>query len=406
MVKKTVRDVEIKGKKVLLRVDYNVPLSDKGEIEDDTRIRETIPTLQYLIDHGASIILMSHLGRPKGSPDPKFSLHQVAAQCLEPLLKRKLQFAADCSGNEAKQKAEALSPGEILMLENLRFHPEEEKNDPIFAKNLASLGDLMVNDAFGASHRAHASIAGIPKYIPAVAGFLLEKELNALSPLLLNPPRPYIALLGGAKVSDKLCVLKNLLLKVDAVLVGGGMAFTFLKAQGFAVGNSLVEETQIDAVKKLLETDGKKIKLPSDCLAASSLQSPEQTMNVTFSKDPGSMANLQGFDLGPASIQAFKNFIEETKPKTVFWNGPMGVFEVPEFSKGTFEIAKALGAAAKEGASVIVGGGDSVAAVHLLGLAKGMTHLSTGGGASLEFLEGKTLPGVAALVDAESSIPK
>lgn len=399
---KTIRDLNVEGKKVLLRVDYNVPFSASGEIEDKTRILETLPTLGFLLEHQASILVLSHLGRPKGKPDPKFSLRNIAA-LLEGLLHRPVKFAGDCIGPEAEKEAKELKPGEILMLENLRFHKEEEENDPLFGKLLAFLGDLFVNDAFSVSHRAHASIFRIPEWKPAVAGFLLEKELKVLSGLLLEPRSPYFALLGGAKVSDKLRVIQNLLRFVDRVFIGGAMAFTFLKSQGLDVGKSLVEDSFLNAAADLLKKNSEKIVLPVDCMAVPSLQSPGEAGNVEFSKGSHEMAGLQGVDLGPKSILKFTKLLQEEKPKTVFWNGPMGVFEVPPFSKGTLEMAKTLGQLACAGSQVVIGGGDSVAAVNQLGLAKEMTHISTGGGASLEFLEGKTLPGIAALSAASAS---
>lgn len=393
---KTVRDLAARGKKVLVRVDYNVPLSNAGEVLDKQRFEETLPTLNHLLEQGAALILMSHLGRPKGKPDPAYSLRGVAGK-LGALLQRNVEFAKDCIGQEAEKEAVALQAGRVLMLENLRFHPEEEKNDESFARSLASLGDVYVNDAFGACHRAHASIVGIPKFKPAFAGLLLEKELQMLSPLLEGPARPYFAILGGAKLSDKLAVVGSLLPRVDALLIGGAMAFTFLKAQGYGIGTSLVEDKFLEEAGEVLKQYSAKVKLPLDCLAASSNEHPEQARPVVFSKKGREMENLQGLDLGPRSIEAYLRFIKAAKPRTIFWNGPMGVFEVPAFAVGTRELAKALGNCAGAGVEVIVGGGDSIAALNQLGLSKRMTHLSTGGGASLEFLEGKTLPGIAAL---------
>lgn len=396
---KTIRDLSLKGKKVLVRVDYNVPLDGAGKIEDDTRIKETLPTIKHLLDQGASVILMSHLGRPKGKTEPKYSLRAVAARLGE-LAGRKAGFAEDCVGEKAQAAAKGLQPGDLLLLENLRFHAEEEKNDEGFARALASLGDVYVNDAFGAAHRAHASTAGIAKFLPSAAGLLLEKEVRALSRLLTEPSHPYFVVLGGAKVSDKIGVLSNLLPRIDAVLIGGAMAFTFLKSLGYKTGDSLVEEDRLLEVSQLYNQHPGKIKLPVDVLAAPSLEHPDQSRVVKLSKEENNLEDLKGFDIGPETIRAFSDFIGGAKPRTIFWNGPMGVFEVDAFARGTLEIGKVLGACAKNGANVVVGGGDSVAAVHKLGIASDITHISTGGGASLEFLEGKSLPGIVCLENA------
>lgn len=401
---KSIRELDVRGKRVLVRTDYNVPLSPDGKIADDMRIRETLPTLKHLLDHDAAVILMSHFGRPQGKPNSRDSLRVVAAG-LASLIPEAIEFAEDCVGPAAERKVRNLRPGSILMLENLRFHSEEEKNNDAFAKALASLGDLYVNDAFGASHRAHASIVGIPKFLPSAAGFLVEKELEVLGSLLANPRHPYFAILGGVKISDKLAVIKNLSPKIDKLILGGAMVFTFLKAQGYGVGQSLVEDDFLGEAAALLKLHSNKIQLPVDCLAAPSKDLAKDARAVIFSKDRDVMSSLSGLDIGPESINVFTKLIRDANPKTIFWNGPMGVFEIPEFAKGTLEIAKALGALAKSGADVVVGGGDSVAAVHQLGLADAMTHLSTGGGASLEFLEGKILPGIAALESA-ASVPQ
>jgi phosphoglycerate kinase len=396
---KTIRDLDFNGKKVLVRVDYNVPIDASGKIEDDTRIKETLPTLNYLLEKNSAVILMSHFGRPKGKRDLKYSLKPIVPH-LENLLGRKVYFAEDCVGEKAQQAASQLRPGEILLLENLRFHPEEEKNDENFARALASLADFYVNDAFGSAHRAHASTAGVPHYLPSAAGFLLEKELQALSRLLVNPDRPYVVVLGGAKVSDKLGVLQNLLPKVDWIFIGGAMAFTFLKSLGYHVGKSLVEEEKLLEVSALYKNYEKKIKLPVDVVCAPSIEEPEKKRVVKLSKEDNSMIDWQGFDIGPETLKLFSEWMETHMPRTIFWNGPMGVFEVPDFATGTLEVGKILASCSAKGSHVVVGGGDSVSALHQLGLASHMTHISTGGGASLEFLEGKVLPGLASLEQA------
>ena len=393
MNKKTIRDLSFKGKRVFVRVDYNVPMDKAGNITDDTRISATLPTLRYLLEQGASLILGAHFGRPKNGPAPEFSLAPVATH-LSSLLGKEVKFAADCVGPVAEAAAQALQPGEVLMLENLRFHSEEEKNDPLFAKGLAALADIAVNDAFGVSHRAHASVEGITKFLPAVAGFLMEKELDFLGRAVTNPERPYVAIIGGAKVSDKIGVIANLLTKVDALLIGGGMANTFIAAQGFSVGKSLVEPDKIPLAKDLIaqaKTSGVKLLLPSDVVVAKKFAADAANRVVAVDAiGPEEMA----LDIGPASSAAFAEALANAK--TIVWNGPMGVFEMDAFAKGTEFVAQAV---AHSQAVSIVGGGDSVAALEKVGLADQITHISTGGGASLEFLEGKVLPGVAALAD-------
>jgi phosphoglycerate kinase len=392
MNKKTIRDVDLAGKKVLVRVDYNVPM-DGGSITDDTRIRATLPTLRYLLEQGAAVILASHLGRPKGGPAPEFSLAPVAKR-LSGLLGREVLFASDCVGAAAEGPAKTLRPGQVLMLENLRFHKEEEKNDPEFARQLATLADTYVNDAFGVSHRAHASVEGITKYLPAAAGFLLEKEIDFLSRAVGNPPHPYVAIIGGAKVSDKIGVIANLLTKVDTLIIGGGMANTFLAAQGFATGKSLVEEDKIELAGSLIkEAADRKVKLllPSDVIVADRFAADAAAKAVGADAIP---ADWMALDIGPVSAAAFAAALAGAK--LIVWNGPMGVFEMDAFAKGTVAVAAAV---ASSGAVSVVGGGDSVAAIEKAGLQDKISHISTGGGASLEFLEGKVLPGVAALTD-------
>jgi len=388
--KKTVRDIDVTGKRVLVRVDFNVPIKD-GKVADDTRIVAALPTIRYLIEHGAKVILMSHLGRPKGKVVPEMSLRPVAERLSE-LLGREVKFVPDCIGPEAEAAVAAMKPGDVILLENTRFHPEEKKNDPEFAKKLASLGDLFVNDAFGSAHRAHASTEGVAHYLPAVAGFLMEKELNVLGRLLEAPEHPFIAILGGAKISDKIGVIRNLLTRVDGLLIGGGMANTFLKAEGYEVGESLVEEDSVPLAKELLESAAGLIHLPVDAVVADRFAPDADSKVVGVDRVPPGWRIL---DIGPATVAHFANRLSGAK--TVFWNGPMGVFEFPKFAEGTFAIARVL--ADLKDAVTIIGGGDSVAAVKESGLADRMTHISTGGGASLELLEGKTLPGVAALED-------
>jgi phosphoglycerate kinase len=389
MNKKTVRDIDLKGKRVLMRVDFNVPMAD-GAVTDDKRIRAALPTIHYVLDQGASLILMSHLGRPKGGPDPQFSL-KAASEALAKLLGKPVQMAPDCIGPEVEALAKALKPGDVLMLENVRFHKEEEKNDPEFAKKLAALGDVYVNDAFGSAHRAHASTEGVARYLPAVSGFLMEQELEYLSRATENPARPYVAILGGAKISDKIAVVENLLSKCDTLIIGGGMANTFLAAKGYNMQDSLVEENSLETAKEIMEKAGGKLLLPVDAVVADKFDAEADSRVVDVDKVP---AGWRMLDIGPKSIALFGDVLKSAK--LVVWNGPMGVFEFPRFAEGTFAIAKLL---ATTGATTVIGGGDSASAVKKAGVAKQMTHVSTGGGASLEFLEGKELPGVAALND-------
>lgn len=393
MDKKTVRDLDVAGKKVLVRVDFNVPLNDKGEITDDTRITASLPTIQYLLEQKAAVILMAHLGRPKGQVKPELSLAPVAKH-LGKLLGKKILFAPDCVGEAAQAAASKLKPGHILLLENLRFHKEEEKNDMEFAEKLASLADLYVNDGFGVSHRAHASVEGVTHFLPAAAGFLLEKEIQYVGQAVTNPLHPFVAIIGGAKVSDKIGVISNLLDKVDTLLIGGGMANTFLAAQGYKMGKSLVEEDKLDLAKELL-AKAKKNKvnmlLPTDLvMAVAFAPDAEHVTEKVKNLNQAYMA----LDIGAETSKAYAEALADAK--MIVWNGPMGVFEMDAFCKGTEAVAKAV---AKSRATSIVGGGDSVAAIEKLGLTKRITHISTGGGASLEYLEGKVLPGVAALDD-------
>jgi phosphoglycerate kinase len=386
--KKTVRTLDVAGKRALVRVDFNVPL-EQGTVGDDTRIRAALPTIQYLLEHDAQPILCSHLGRPKGKADPKYSLKPVAVR-LGQLLDRPVQMAPDCVGPVVEEMARKIPLGGVLLLENLRFHAEEEANDARFARALASLADVYVNDAFGSAHRAHASTAGVTAYLPAVAGFLMEKELAFLGRALAAPARPFVALLGGAKVSGKIEVIHNLLGKVDSLLIGGGMANTFLKAEGKAVGESLVENDKLAEARTLLRDGGSKLILPVDAVVADRLDAGAQTRTVRVDAVPPGWRIL---DIGPETTKIFTQHLSTAQ--TVVWNGPMGVFELAPFAAGTFAIARAL--ARLSGATTIIGGGDSAAAVEQAGVAQHMTHISTGGGASLEFLEGKELPGVAAL---------
>lgn len=393
MDKKTVRDLDVAGKKVLVRVDFNVPLNDKGEITDDTRITASLPTIQYLLEQKAAVILMAHLGRPKGQVKPELSLAPVAKH-LGKLLGKKILFAPDCVGEAVQAAASKLKPGHILLLENLRFHKEEEKNDMEFAEKLASLADLYVNDGFGVSHRAHASVEGVTHFLPAAAGFLLEKEIQYVGQAVTNPLHPFVAIIGGAKVSDKIGVISNLLDKVDTLLIGGGMANTFLAAQGYKMGKSLVEEDKLDLAKELL-AKAKKNKvnmlLPTDLvMSAAFAPDAEHVTEKVKNLNQAYMA----LDIGAETSKAYAEALADAK--MIVWNGPMGVFEMDAFCKGTEAVAKAV---AKSRATSIVGGGDSVAAIEKLGLAKRITHISTGGGASLEYMEGKVLPGVAALDD-------
>ncbi len=387
--KKTIRDLDFKGKKVLVRVDFNVPIKD-GVVSDDTRIKAALPTIQYLINQGAAVILCSHLGRPKEGPDPQFSMKPTADH-LSKLLGKPVAFAEDCVGPVAEQAANQLKPGEVLVLENTRFHKGETKNDPEMAKQLAALAEVYVNDAFGSAHRAHASTEGVARLLPAVAGFLMEKEIQYLGQAIANPEKPFVAILGGAKISDKIGVIRNLLTKADQVLIGGGMANTFFKAQGYPVGDSLVEDEALDVAKELLAEGSTKLRLPVDVVIADSFEDGAQKKTISMGPIPDGWRIM---DIGPETVAAFRKVI--LPAGTIVWNGPMGVFEFPNFAQGTFEIAKAV---AECKGTTIVGGGDSVSAVKKSGVADQITHISTGGGASLEMLEGLVLPGVAALLD-------
>lgn len=391
----SVKDVDVRDKRVLVRVDFNVPLSEGGQITDDTRIRAALPTVQYLEREGAKVILASHFGRPKGQRNLKYSLKPVAERLAE-LLGHPVPLAADCVGDEVRDAVAKLQPGEVLLLENVRFHPEEERNDPAFARELASLADLYVNDAFGTAHRAHASTEGVAHYIPAVAGFLMQKEVEVMGKALEAPEHPFMAIIGGAKVSDKIGVIENLLAKVDVLLIGGGMANTFLRAQGYSVGKSLLEEDKVPLAQDLMakaKAKGVSLELPTDVVVAPGLGEgvTPTPRAVAVSDIP---AEEMALDIGPASAERFASRVAPAR--TIVWNGPLGVFENPAFAKGTERMAQAV---AESPALSIVGGGDSVAAVRRMGVADRITHISTGGGASLEFLEGKTLPGVAALKD-------
>ena len=389
MAKKTVRDISVKGKRVLVRVDFNVPL-ENGEVADDTRIRAVLPTIRYLLERGAAVILMSHLGRPKGLVQEDLRLDPVGRRLSE-LLGQEVVKVDDCVGPEVERATKSLQPGQVLLLENLRFHPEEEENDQGFARQLASLADVYVNDAFGTAHRAHASTTGVTEYLPSVAGLLMERELQVLGDALANPTRPFVAVLGGAKVSDKIGVIRNLLSKVDLLLVGGGMANTFLKAQGYQVGESLVEDDSLALAKDILAQAGGKLVLPVDVVVADAFADDANSQTVGVEQVPPGWRIL---DIGPRTVGLFEDRLRSAG--TVVWNGPMGVFEFPRFAAGTIALASSLASAP---ATTIVGGGDSIAALQQAGLAEKMTHVSTGGGASLEFLEGRVLPGVEALED-------
>jgi len=395
MNKMTLEDFNLENKRVLVREDLNVPLDENKNITDDTRIRAALPTIKYLVEKGAKVILASHLGRPKGKVNPKYSLAPVAKRLSE-LLGKEVAFAEDCIGEVAEKAVAKMQAGDVLLLENVRFYEAEEKNDPEFAKQLASLADIYINDAFGTSHRAHASTVGVANYLPAGAGFLMQKEIEIMGKALENPERPFVAILGGAKVSDKIGVIKNLLNKVDALLIGGGMVFTFLKSQGYEIGKSLLEPDKVELAASLIkEAEEKNVKLllPEDVVVTSELKEGLPYETVPVSQIP---ADKIGVDIGEETQKKFAEAIKGAK--TIVWNGPMGVFEMKDYAKGTLAVAEAM---AKSGAVTIVGGGDSAAAVEQLGYAKAMTHISTGGGASLEFLEGKELPGVAALNDRQ-----
>ena len=396
MNKMTVRDIDVQNKNVLERVDFNVPLDDQQHITDDTRIRAALPTILYLLDHGAALILMSHLGRPDGKVVPKLSLAPVAERLSE-LLGRQVALAADCVGPDAEEQTKALQPGQVVLLENLRFHKEEEKNDPDFAEQLASLGEVYVNDAFGTAHRAHASTVGVTRYLPGVAGFLMEKELNYLGSALEHPQHPFAAIVGGAKVSDKIAVLERLISMVDILLIGGGMANTFLKAEGYEIGDSLFEASKLDMARELLAKARQRrlnLQLPVDVVVADRF-APDAQHKMVAANDvqPG----WRILDIGPRTIEAFRAAL--TGAKTIVWNGTLGVAEMPAFARGTNAIIDILAQCTREGATTIIGGGDSAAAVDAAGASEKMSHVSTGGGASLEFLEGRVLPGVAALQD-------
>ena len=393
MNKKTIKDIDLKNKKVLVRCDFNVPMDENKNITDNTRIVAALPTIKYLLENNCAIILCSHLGRPKGEVKPEFSLKPVSKE-LSKLLDKEIIMANDVIGEDAKSKAENLQPGQIMLLENVRFHREETDNDPEFSKQLASMAEIYVNDAFGAAHRAHASTAGVAQYLPAVSGFLIEKELQFLGNALNTPERPFVAIMGGAKVSDKIGVIDSLLEKVDTLIIGGGMAYTFFKAQGYGVGDSICELDKLDLAKDLMkkaEEKGVKLMLPVDTKIGKEFKPDTESKTVAWTEIP---EGWEGFDIGAKSIEIFAEEIR--KAKTVVWNGPLGLFEFDQFAIGTNEIAKALG---ELDATTIIGGGDSAAAVRKAGLEDTMTHISTGGGASLEFLEGKKLPGIECLQD-------
>ena len=398
MKKLSIDDVNLKDKKILVRVDFNVPLDENKNITDDRRITASLPTIKKIISEDGKAILMSHLGRPKGGPDPKFSL-KPAAERLSQLLNKNVKLAPDCIGEEVKQMVNQMQPGDVLLLENVRFHPEETKNVESFSRQLAELGDVYINDAFGSAHRAHSSTEGVTKFIKTcAAGYLMQKELDYLGEAISNPKRPYCAILGGAKISGKIDVINNLLDKVDILLIGGGMAFTFFKAEGKEIGKSLLEEEKIGVAKELLEKLKKsKVKfcLPVDIVAADEFKNDSPSEVVDVDNIP---ADKMGMDIGPKTIKAFHD--EILLSKTIVWNGPMGVFEMENFAMGTMEIAEALVKATKDGSITVVGGGDSAAAISKAGLENNVSHVSTGGGASLEFLEGKELPGVVALSDS------
>ncbi len=391
----TIDDISLEGKKVLVRVDFNVPMTSDLKISDDTRIAESLPTIRKILTKGGTPILMSHLGRPKGQVNLEFSLRPVADH-LGTLLSMPIKFAKDCIGRATRQMVDELKPRECLLLENLRFHVEEELNEPKFAQELASYGDVYVNDAFGTAHRAHASTEGVTKFLkPAVAGYLMQKEIEYLGKAVQNPSRPYVAILGGAKISGKIEVIENLISKIDALVIGGGMAFTFLQAQGLEIGDSIVEADKVGLARKILDTIKEKhlrMILPIDCVVANRFDNEAQRKVVPIGKIP---VGWRGLDIGPETVKLIN--LEVRRAKTIVWNGPMGVFEMPNFANGTMEVARLLAEATKAGATTIVGGGDSVAAITQGGFESSISHVSTGGGASLEFLEGKKLPGLAAL---------
>lgn len=399
MSKLTVRDVDLKNKRVLMRVDFNVPM-ENGVITDDTRIKAELPTIQYVIEKGGKVILLSHLGRPKGGPDPQFSLEPVSKR-LEELLGRKVTFCHDTIGPRAEGLVNSMKPGDVVLMENTRFFPGEEKNDPELSKSFAKLGDIHVNDAFGTAHRAHASNVGVAKYLPSVAGFLMEKEINMLSKVTYSPDKPYVDVLGGAKVSDKIGVIDNLLKKADKILIGGAMMFTFLKAQGYKIGASKCEDDKLDVAKEIL-SNAKQLKvdfvLPTDAVCARELKNGAEKKTVKLSD--GIPDGWMGLDIGPETVKLFKSKLNGAK--TVVWNGPMGVFEIDDFAVGTKEIAETL--ANMKQATTVVGGGDSASAMDKFGLSEKVSHVSTGGGASLEFLEGKELPGIASISDAKKNV--
>ena len=393
-MKKTIRDIDVKGKKVIARCDFNVPMQE-GRITDDTRIRAALPTIEYLLEHDAALILMSHMGRPKGEPKMEFTLAPVAERLSE-YLKKEVKFKSSPTvvDDEVKKMAEELKPGEVMLLENVRFRKEETENDPAFAKELASLAEVFVQEAFGTAHRAHASTAGIADYLPAVSGFLIEKEVKFLGSAVEDPKRPFVAIMGGAKVGDKIPVIRNLISRVDTLIIGGGMAYTFYKAMGLEIGTSILDAENTELAGELMkqaEEAGVKMLLPVDVVCAAAFENDAETVTVDRDKMP---ADMMGMDIGPKSAELFAE--EIGKAATVVWNGPMGVFEMPNFAEGTKKVAEALAAS---DAITVIGGGDSAAAVEQFGLADKMTHISTGGGASLEFLEGKTLPGIAVIQD-------
>ena len=397
MHKKTIRDIDVKGKKVFVRADFNVPMDEHQNITNDTRIRATVPTIRHLLDGGAAVILACHVGRPTEAREPKFSTKPIVARLSE-LLGHEVKWAPDCVGPEAEKAAAALKPGEVLLLENLRYHKEEKKNDPVFAKQLAALADIAVDDAFGVAHRAHASNVGITAYLETVAGFLMEKEINYIGKTLEAPKRPFVAISGGAKVSDKIGVIENMIDKVDTIIIGGGMAHTFDASKGYPIGDSLCERDKIGLAKELLEKaekKGVKVVLPVDVVIADKFAADANTKTVDVDKIPD---GWQGLDSGAKTSEEYVKALQGAK--TVIWNGPMGVFEFDAFAKGTEAVAHAVAEATKRGAVSIVGGGDSIAALKKTGLSDRISHISTGGGATLELLEGKVLPGIAALADA------